>query len=184
MLRTREKIMKLLQNFIAASLAFLVLSVAQAAPLTDDEIVSVVATANIAEMNAGKLAQSNAYKEKVRRFAELMVADHRKMDAEMGKLAVKLKLNPTPSSLSKTLKADAEEGMENLKIAPKGPIFDKEYMAGQVAMHQQVLETFDDELIPNAKNSELKNMLEKARRKIESHLEHAMQLHEEITANI
>lgn len=176
--------MKSFPHCIVSLLAFVMFSAAQAATLTDDEIVSVAATANIAEMNAGKLAKSNAYKEKVREFAELMVSDHRKMDAEMGKLAVRLKLNPTPSDISETLKADAEEVMENLKIAPKGPIFDKEYMAGQVVMHQQVLEIFDNELIPNAKNSELKRLLEQSRAKIESHLEHAMKLHEEITANI
>lgn len=176
--------MNRLQNCIAGIAAFFILSAAQAATLADDEIVSIVATANIAEMNAGKLAKSNAYKENVREFAELMVSDHRKMDQEMGKLAVRLKINPTPSAISEALKADAEEVMENLKIAPKGPIFDKEYAASQVVMHQQVLETFDNELIPNAKNSELKALLEKSRQKIESHLEHALKLHEEITANI
>ena len=170
--------------YIAPLLTFLVLPAAQAATLTDDEIVAVVATANTAEINAGKLAKSNGYKKEVREFAEMMISDHRKMDAEMGKLAVKLKLNPTPSDLSAGLKADADEAMEDLKIAPKGPIFDKEYVASQLVMHQQVLETFNNDLIPNARNSELKKLLEKARAKIQSHLDHAAKLHEEITANI
>lgn len=168
----------------AGMLALLVAMPAQAETLTDDEIVSVVAVANVNEINAGKLATSNAYNDKVKAFAQQMVKDHREMDEKAGKLAVRLKLNPTPSALSDSLKAKGNEIMENLKIAPKGPIFDKEYMASQVMAHEQVLNLFNNELIPNAKNQELRKLLQQSSQKIGSHLENARRLHEEITANI
>lgn len=165
-------------------LAFLATMPLQAAAMNDDEIMAVVAVANVNEINAGKLAVSNAYKDKVKAFADKMVKDHRAMDQQMGKLAVKLKLNPTPSDTSDSLKASGSEAMENLKIAPKGPIFDKEYMASQVTAHEKVLQIFNEQLIPSASNQELKALLQKSARDIASHLEQARQLHEEITANI
>lgn len=165
-------------------LGFLVAMPLQAAAMNDNEIVAVVAVANVNEINAGKVAVSNAYKDKVKAFADKMVKDHRAMDQQMGKLAVKLKLNPTPSETSDSLKASGSEAMENLKIAPKGPIFDKEYMASQVTAHEKVLQIFNDQLIPSASNQQLKALLQESARDIESHLEQARQLHEEITANI
>lgn len=165
-------------------LAFVATLPAQAATLEDDEIVGIVAVANVNEINAGKLAMSNAYKDKVKAFAERMVKDHRDMDEQMGKLAVRQKLNPTPGEISETLKARGSEAMEDLKIAPKGPIFDKEYMAGQVRAHEEVLELLNNQLIPEAKNPELKNLLQKSARQVESHLDHARKLHEEIVTNI
>lgn len=169
---------------LTAGLFFFATISAQAATLSDEEIVAIVAIANVNEINAGKLAKSNAYQEKVRQFADKMIKDHREMDQKVGKLAVKLRLNPLPTDLGESLKAQGNEAMEGLKLAPKGPIFDKEYMSGQVRMHEQVLNLFNNELIPNAKNEKLKALLQKSSKDIESHLEHARQLHEEITANI
>jgi putative membrane protein len=171
-------------KILAAGL-FLFISVpAQAATLSDEDIVAIIAVANVNEINASKLAKSNAYQDKVRQFAEKMIKDHREMDQQAGKLAVKLRLNPTPTDLGESLKAQGTEVMEGLKIAPKGPIFDKEYMSTQVQMHEQVLNLFNNELIPNAKNEQLKALLQKSTKDIESHLQDARQLHEEITANI
>lgn len=173
-----------LSRGLVTTLLLLLMLPGHAAALTDDEIASVVAAANVNEINAGKLAVSNAYKDKVKAFAQKMVEDHRNMDQQAGQLAVKLKLNPTPSKLSDSVKAQGNEMMESLKIAPKGPIFDKEFVGGQVMAHEQVLNLFNNELIPNARNQELKQLLEKSASKIESHLEQARRLHEEITANI
>ncbi|HZV61689.1 MAG TPA: DUF4142 domain-containing protein [Methylophilaceae bacterium] len=171
-------------GILAAGLLLFSAMPLQAATLSDEEIVAIVAIANVNELNAGKLAKSNAYQEKVREFAAKMIKDHREMDQKTGKLAVKLRLNPLPTELGESLKAQGNDVMESLKIAPKGPIFDKEYMESQVQMHEQVLNLFNNELIPNAKNAQLKALLQKSSKDIESHLEHARQLHEEITANI
>lgn len=171
-------------SVLAAGLFLIAPMFLQAATLSDEEIVAIVAVANVNEINAGKLAKSNAYQEKVRQFAAKMIKDHREMDQKAGKLAVKLRLNPLPTELGASLKAQGTEAMEGLRIAPKGPIFDKEYMSGQVQMHEQVLNLFNNELIPNAKNEQLKALLQKSSKDIEAHLEHARQLHEEITANI
>ena len=169
---------------LAAVVFFFTSWAAQGATLTDEEIVAIVAVANVNEINASKLGKSKANQPEIRQFADKMIKDHRAMDEKAGKMAVRLKLNPTPSELAETLKAQGNEVMEGLGIAPKGPIFDKEFMNSQVQMHEQVLNLFNNELIPNAKNAKLKALLEQSSKDIELHLEHARQLHEEITANI
>jgi putative membrane protein len=45
-----------------------------------------------------------------------------------------------------------------------------------VTYHQQVLDAIDKVLIPNAKNGELKALIEKVRPAIEAHLQHAQQI--------
>jgi len=168
---------------IAGLLALTTIPV-QAATLNDDEIVAIVAALNVNEINAAKLAESKAYQAQVRQFAKKMIKDHRAMDQKAGKLAVRLKLNPLPTTLNESVRVKGTEIMESLRAAPQGPIFDKDYMATQVQMHEQALALFETELIPNAKNEKLKALLEQSAREIAAHLEESRKLHEEITANI
>lgn len=167
---------------LAGLLAFFTLSTAQAASYQDDEIASIVSTANIAEIEAAKVAQSTAQNKQVRDFAAQMIRDHKKMDAQMGKLAVKLKLNPTPTEKSDSLKSEANADLEKLKMTPKGSAFDKQYIEGQVKDHQQVLDLINNDLIPSAKNEQLANLLQQSSKKVAAHLENAKKLQEEINS--
>jgi putative membrane protein len=54
-----------------------------------------------------------------------------------------------------------------------GKAFDKAYVDNEVSYHQTVLDALDKTLIPNASNSELKNLLVKVRPAFVAHLEHA-----------
>jgi len=179
-----EMMLTSIHRLLAASLLAFAAMSAQAATLNDDEIVSVVAALNVNEINAAKLAETKAYQASVKQFSKKMIKDHRAMDQKAGKLAVRLKLNPLPSELSESVRTQGTEIMESLRTAPQGPIFDKDFMAAQVQMHEQALNLFDSELIPNAKNAQLKALLEQSSKDIAAHLEQARQLHEEITANI
>ena len=57
-----------------------------------------------------------------------------------------------------------------------GADFDRAYIAHEITMHQNVLNTLDQTLIPNAQNAELKALLQKVRPLIESHLQMAQQI--------
>ena len=65
--------------------------------------------------------------------------------------------------------------MSKLK-ALKGRDFDKAYIANEASYHQTVIDALDGTLIPNAKNSELKDLLVKVRPAFVAHLEHAKQI--------
>src|SRR5438105_15631842 len=54
-----------------------------------------------------------------------------------------------------------------------GAAFDKAYLDNEIAYHQAVLDMLDQQLIPGAKNAELKDLLTSVRPAFAAHLDHA-----------
>lgn len=59
-------------------------------------------------------------------------------------------------------------------------VTDKDYMMSQVEVHRKVVTMLDKQLIPNAKNIELKNMLTQTRTAVAAHLKKAEQIVEKM----
>jgi putative membrane protein len=148
---------------------------AQGAAPNDAQIAGIVVAADNIDIQAGKLAESKAHDKEVKAFARQMVTDHTGVNRQASALAKKLKLKPEDSDASKSLKDNAKTELDKLK-GLKGADFDKEYVDNEVTYHQAVLDTIDKTLIPNAKNAELKALVEKVRPAIEAHLQHAKQV--------
>ena len=53
---------------------------------------------------------------------------------------------------------------------------DRDYMMSQVKVHRKVLMTIDKQLMPSARNADLKNLLTQTRGAVAMHLEQAEQL--------
>ena len=160
---------------IVASL-FLVAPVsASAQSVTDAQSAAIVVTANQVDIDAGKLAASKATKPEVKKFGQQMVTDHTGVNKQATALVKKLKVKPENNDTSKALKKGGEENVKALKKL-KGDAFDKAYIDHEVAYHEQVLDAIDKVLIPNAKNAELKGLIEKVRPAFVAHLEHAKML--------
>lgn len=147
----------------------------KAEPLTDEQIAMVTDAANTAEVDLAKLAQKNGKNPKVKKFAGMMISDHTQAKQKVGKLVTKLKITPAESKLSGDLKSDAESQTSKLKEL-KGADFDKAYIDGQVDAHRKVLDAFNNDLIPNAKDAGLKTLLEEIKPKIEAHLKEAQDI--------
>ena len=141
----------------------------------DAQIAAIVVTANQVDIDAGKLAKSQASDPQVKAFGERMVTDHTAVNEQATALVKKLGVTPKESDLSKQLKADGAKTLDKLKKL-KGKAFDKAYVDNEVTYHQAVLDVIDNTLLPNAQNAELKALIEKVRPAIEAHLEHAKQL--------
>jgi putative membrane protein len=148
-------------------------------PLTDQEIFKVIDLANTGEVDQAKLAQTKAKNTKVKNFAAKMISHHGKAKEKGSKLSTKLGVAPAESTASTQLKSDAEAMMLTLKSAPAGD-FDETYINGQVQEHQKVLAALDEKLIPNAKDAELKALLQEMRATVESHLKEAAQIEAEL----
>lgn len=144
-------------------------------PANDAQITAIVSASNENEINAGKLARAKATSKEVKAFADKMVSDHMRLEKSSSEVAAKAKIKPEESAVSQKLKSDAEQTVKQLKDM-KGADFDKAYLEAEVAGHQKVLDMVDKNLIPNAKNPELKAELQKARPVIADHLDHAKQL--------
>jgi putative membrane protein len=147
---------------------------ASAAP-TDPQIAMIAVTADNVDIDAGKLAEKKASNAKVKEFAQLMVRDHTSVNNQATQLAKKLNLTPEESATSRSLKSDGDKMMKKLK-ALSGAEFDKAYIDNEVSYHESVMKAVDDTLIPNAKNAELKSLLETARPIFVSHLNHAKEV--------
>ncbi|RZI39982.1 DUF4142 domain-containing protein [Herbaspirillum sp. HC18] len=138
----------------------------------DAQIAAIVVAANTVDINAGKLAMSKATNKDVKAFAKHMVTDHTGSNKQATALVTKLKVKPEESDTSKKLKSDGAATVNKLK-GLKGAEFDKAYIDNEVTYHETVLDAIDKTLIPNAKNEQLKGLLEKTRPVIDDHLQMA-----------
>jgi len=144
----------------------------QAAAPSDAQIAGIVVAANQIDIDAGKAAKAKSKNKEVQAFAQQMITDHSAVNKQAGDLVKKLKVKPEDSDTSKGLKSAAKQTADKLK-GLSGAEYDKAYADNEVAYHQQVLDALDKALIPNAKNAELKGLLEKVRPAFVAHLEHA-----------
>ena len=148
---------------------------AEGAAPSDPQIAAIVVTANQVDIDAGKLALASTKSSDVKAFAQQMVTDHAAVNKSATGLAQKLKLTPEENDTSRSLKKGGDENVAKLKTL-KGAEFDRAYVDHEVAYHQAVIDAIDKSLIPNAKNGELKALLEKSRPAFVAHLEHAKHL--------
>lgn len=158
---------------LAAALFTIATSVfAQEAAPNDAQIAGIVVTANTVDIDAGKLAKKTSKNMEVKSFAQTMITDHTGVNKQASALVKKLKVTPEESDASKELKSGGDANLTKLK-GLKDAEFDKAYVDNEVNYHQAVLDTVDKTLIPNAKNAELKDLIEKVRPAFEAHLQHA-----------
>jgi putative membrane protein len=148
---------------------------AAAAPPNDAQIAQIVLTADSVDVDYGNLAVKKTKNAQVKAFAETMIRDHTSVNNQATALAKKLGMTPEASDTSKSLKSDGEKEMAKLK-AMHGAEFDKAYIDNEVAYHESVIGALDKVLLPNAKNAELKNLLESGRPVFVSHLNHAKEV--------
>jgi putative membrane protein len=139
-----------------------------AMPLTDQQIAAVTDSVNTAEIEQARLAQSKSTNDEVKRFAAMMIEHH----GQAKKKQVQLNLAEAESPLSLKLAAQTHLTMEQLKQKTGGE-FDRAYLQAQIDGHQKVLEAIDTQLLPNAKNPELKAYLESIRPTVADHLARA-----------
>ena len=144
-------------------------------PLTDAEIVAVTSTANAGEIEMAELAKKTATNADVKNFAAMMITQHRDMETKGKALATKAKITPADNDASAALKTEVQTTITTLKTQ-KGKEFDKAYMEAQVKAHKEVLSVFDNRLLPNAQNGELKALLSDARTHVATHLAKAEEI--------
>jgi putative membrane protein len=167
-------------TLILAAAAFAATGAFAQAP-NDAQIAHIVVTANQVDIDAGKLAEKHASGADVKAFGKQMVTDHTAVNKQAADLAKKLKLTPEDNPTSQSLKKGGDENVKKLK-GLKGKAFDKAYVDQEVTYHQAVLDAIDKTLIPNAKNAELKALLEKSRPAFEGHLQHAKMIQSKLGA--
>ena len=180
----KRRIPNMMTSLIIALAVFVAFSTVKAQneatpPPTDAQIAIIAVTADTVDIDAGKIAVEKTSNRSVKEFAETMVRDHTAVNVRATALAKKLGVTPQESDISKSLKADRDKKIAELK-AMAGAEFDKAYIDNEVSYHEAVLRVLDKTLIPNTRNAELRKLLESARPIFVSHLAHAKKLQESL----
>ena len=104
-----------------------------------------------------------------------MLKEHGEADAKGTDVAKKVNASLAPSDTSNRLENDAKQVSSNM-ATPKGTDFDRAYIDGQVKEHRALLEAIDREFLPAVRSSEVKDLLQTVRARVESHLQEAEQI--------
>ncbi len=105
----------------------------------DQEFLTTAIQAGLAEVRLAELALEKAQDERVRGFAERMVADHTAANQQLMNLAEAAGLTP-PTEMDQQHQA-LHQQLSQLS----GEEFDQEYMQGQVEDHRVVVELYSTE---------------------------------------
>ncbi|HUQ76648.1 MAG TPA: DUF4142 domain-containing protein [Burkholderiales bacterium] len=128
-----------------------------------------IANANLAEIEAGKLAATQASNADVKKFAQQMVDDHTKQLQEVQKLAQGKNVD-LPSAPD----AKHQRAMKKLQ-GMQGADFDREYMRMQVKDHRDA-HKLAERTGKRASDPQLKAAAQKAAPEIQEHLKMAQQI--------
>ncbi|MCK6607655.1 MAG: DUF4142 domain-containing protein [Flavobacterium sp.] len=140
--------------------------------LSDPEIASVAVVANQIDISYAEIAIEKSKDKEIKEFATLMMTDHKAVIGQAVALVKKLGVTPKDNAVSQSLLSASENTKKELR-AKKGKDFNKAYIDNEVAYHKAVIAAVRDLLIPQAKNTELKSLLEAVLPALETHLSHA-----------
>lgn len=142
----------------------------------DRQAMQKLAQSDMAEIEAGKLAQQKASSPEVKKFGEHMVEEHSKM-LEEGKALAQSKGVKPPAATDKKHQA----ALKKLQGA-SGDDFDRRYMAQMVEDHQDALK-LAEKAAKDAKDPQLKQHAQKGAGHIKEHLAQARKLYSGLAAS-
>jgi len=158
-----------------AAVLTLAASAARAQAPNDAQIAHIAYTAGTIDVAAGKQALAKSQTKAVRDFAQEMVRDHAAVNDQALALVKKLGVTPQDNPTSQALSKDAAAKLaSNARLS--GAAFDKAYLTNEVAYHKTVNAALSKTLIPNAKNAELKSLLQTGLKLFTEHQTHAEHL--------
>jgi putative membrane protein len=139
------------------------------AALDDPTIVAIFDAANSWDIETSQVALKKSRNKDVRRYAAMMVHDHRAVRQLGRDLAHKLQVTPTPPGKDFALYQDHASAMKTLR-STKGRAFDTAYIDHEVSYHQAVIDAVTGQLLPATKNAELRSLQEKVAPNFQAHL--------------
>jgi putative membrane protein len=146
-----------------------------AGELSDANIAAVASASNQDEIQSSRVALEKGENAQVKQFAQRMVDDHSRMEQEMQTLLQSKGITPQDNPLSTQMKQTAQTAIQALQ-GMSGRQLDSAYVAHQVRSHQATLQALETMLIPNARDPQMKAMLETARPAVAQHLADAQKL--------
>jgi putative membrane protein len=143
-----------------------------ASKLNDTEIAHVVVNADEIDIRYAHLALALTRNPAVREFAQTMIRDHTAVTEQASALAKKLNLTPKDNAVSQDLLKKSEALVADMRKLD-GAAFDRRYAENELAYHKFVNGAVEKVFIPNAKNAELKALLQAGLKTFQAHEAHA-----------
>lgn len=132
----------------------------------DRDFVKRAAVGGMAEVDEGKLAAQHAQSDAVKNFAQQMVTDHSKLNADLQTIATRIGVTPPATP-------DKEHAAMLQRLGKlSGPQFDKSYMQDQISEHRKTISLFEKE-DKSGQNPELKTFATNALPTLRRHLQMA-----------
>lgn len=144
--------------------------------MTDNDFMIEAALGGMAEVESGKLASTKAKNAEVKKFAQMMVADHTKANGELKTLADS-KGATLPTELDPRHKSPMTE-LQSLA----GEQFDRAYVAAQLAAHEKTVKLFQTQAMSGA-DAEIKAFATKNLPTLQAHLEMVRNLNNKMNSN-
>jgi putative membrane protein len=142
--------------------------------LDDHQILGVLQTADLGEIQIAQLAKGRAKSKEVATYAEMIISDHTAAEGSV-KNAIQATGPTATSPLSHTVRQDTQRTLD-ATAARKAAAFDRAYLESQVTMHTSLLQAIDTQLLPQAKRAEDRDLVTGIRPRIAEHLSKAQEL--------
>lgn len=149
--------------------------------ISDANIAAMVLASNNTDISYARLVPSRAQREDVKKFADRMLTDHTGVNTLVTQLLAKLDLAPEDNVISLDMR-DESANKRDLMRELSGFAFDSTYMENEVAYHQKFLASIDNQMLPAARNAELRALLSAVRPAVAAHLAHAEQVRADVLA--
>ncbi len=143
---------------------------ADAAALTDEQIVGIVTTANAGEVAIAQIASSTSKTPMITAAAAMMISMHGQLNSELMTVSQTDDLPAASSAIEDQLSSGGAQESTTLKSLT-GAAFDAEYVSWNVQAHQGAQQLFQTQLIPSAQSADLQAFLQKMLPVVESHLQ-------------
>lgn len=133
------------------------------------EILHVLRTINQGEISQAQLAMERSENPEVQQTAELIVDGHRELDGRIDRISDDADIELQDNELSRQINDQASQFEDELSEL-SGEDFDRVFLQRQVEMHDMALQTARNDLMPNATDSQVRQLLSDASEDLENHL--------------
>jgi putative membrane protein len=142
-----------------------------AAALTDAQITHVAMTTNRMDSTTAASVVARLRNAGAKNFAHRMIKEHGATMDSIRALSTRLGSTPATNPISTSL-----EQLPSPTMDSTGAALDRMYMDHEVAMHEQVLRTIDESLLPQARDASVKQLVERMRASVADHLASAQSI--------
>jgi putative membrane protein len=133
-------------------------------------MLSVLDAANQSEILPSQVALQKATSPDLKAYAQEMVTQHTALGDTMSGVARANGLAPADNPLAEGIRAQTAAATQRLQ-GLQGMDFDTAYAALMLQSHQAALSTLDEQLIPRARNAQLRTAMERdVRPMVQKHL--------------